>query len=279
MDRDALLDRALALADEGDWPRMAELLSEHLADFEDDPAVHCWLGVAERELGMEGVAYERFKRVLALDPEDPYVLATAGGAIAAFDDPEAEQALRNAALTAPDIPLTRLMYGAYLAREGFHEDGLKELEAARELSPEDPQIRYELGAARALAGDMDGAADTLGDAVRLDREDGWARVVFGLVLLEAGQPEEASGELVEGARLREDDLEAQLLAALAAGAIGRDDLAYEMLERARMRVVEGDLVLVTSVEDRLDEGHESAQATLAEDFAPDALRARLQERP
>ena len=81
MDRDALLGRALSLADEGDWEGSAEVLREHLEDFDEDPAVHCWLGVAERELGAEGVAYERFKRALALEPEDPYVLATAGNGI------------------------------------------------------------------------------------------------------------------------------------------------------------------------------------------------------
>ena len=92
--------------------------------------MHCWLGTAERELGLEGIAYERFKRALALEPTDPYVLATAGNGIAAFDDPEAEPALRTAALTAPGVALARFLYGAYLAREGFVEEGQKELEAA-----------------------------------------------------------------------------------------------------------------------------------------------------
>ena len=41
---------------------MAELLRGSLADHEGEPAVLCWLGVAESELGMEGVAYERFRR-------------------------------------------------------------------------------------------------------------------------------------------------------------------------------------------------------------------------
>ena len=62
MDRDALLGRALSLSEEGDWAGAAELLLEHLTDFDEDPAVHCWLGVAEREMGLEGTAYERFKK-------------------------------------------------------------------------------------------------------------------------------------------------------------------------------------------------------------------------
>jgi len=274
-----VLDRARSLAEEGDWGGAVEWLREHLADFDDQPALHCWLGVAERELGMDGVAYERFKRALALDPEDPYVLATAGNGIAAFDDPDAERALRAAAVTAPGLPLTRMMYGAFLSREGFIEQAVQELTAAKELDPEDAEIMYELGVAQALTENWDAAADALADAVRLDPENGWVRVVFGLVLLEADRAEEGAGELMSGARLRPDDLDAQLAAALAIGATGREDTAYEMLERARLQADEVDLALVTSVEERLDLGPESALDLLNEAVAPDLLRTRLRERP
>jgi len=279
MELDALLERALGLADEGDWEGMAELLREHLAEHEDQAAVHCWLGVAERELGMAGVAYERFKRALALGPRDPYVLATAGNGVATFDDPEAEQALRTAAIIAPDVALTRFMYGAYLAREGFVADGLRELEVARELDPDDAQVAYELGVARYLSGDADGAVDAMGEAVRLDREDAWARVVLGLVLLEAERFEEAAGELSEGARLDPEDVDAQLAAALAACVTGADDLAWEMLERGRMRAGEEDAALVLAVEERLDGGAAAARGLLMDELSPDLLRRRLQERP
>jgi tetratricopeptide (TPR) repeat protein len=279
MDLDVLLERSLGLADEGEWSAMADLLREHLSDFDDEAAVHCWLGVAERELGLEGVAYERFKRALSLDPEDPYVLATAGNGIAAFDDPDAMEALKAAALIAPDVTMTRMLYGAYLAREGFHEWALEQLLAARELDPDDPQVAYELGVAHALASQGDAAADALGDAVQLDPEDGWARLVFGLVLYEEGRLEEAVGELTEGARLRPDDLEAQLVAALAAGAAEMDGLAYEMLERGRMRAEEGDLALLSTAEEQIDAGPEASQDLLKEDVAPDLLRRRLLERP
>lgn len=279
MDRDVLLAGVLSLADDGDWESAADLLREHLDDFEDDPAVQCWLGVAERELGLEGISYERFKRALSLGPEDPYVLATAGNAIARFDDPDAEWALRAAAIMGPHVALGRLLYGAYLAREGFPEQALTELAAAREIDPDDAQIAYELGVAHALVEDHECATDALADAVRLDPEDGWIRIVFGLVLLEAGRAEEAAGELMSGAQLREDDVDAQLVAALAAAATGRDDIAYEMLERARMRAIDGDLVMVTAVEERLDAGDESVSRLLSEELAPQMLRSRLLERP
>ncbi|MGB1840269.1 MAG: tetratricopeptide repeat protein, partial [Longimicrobiales bacterium] len=176
MDRDQLLEQALGLGEEGNWQDAAQLLRDHLEDFPDDAAVHCWLGVAEQELGLGGVAYERFKHALSLGSEDPYVLATVGNGIAYFDDPDAEQTLRTASMIGPDIPVTRLMYGVYLAREGLTEQGIEELGAARELDPDDPQIAYELGVGWALAGDHDRATDVLADAVRLDPEDGWARV-------------------------------------------------------------------------------------------------------
>ena len=56
MDLEQLLERAHSLGEESEWELMADLLREHLSDFKDEPAVHCWLGVAERELGLEGVA-------------------------------------------------------------------------------------------------------------------------------------------------------------------------------------------------------------------------------
>jgi tetratricopeptide (TPR) repeat protein len=279
MELEPLLERALGLADEGEWTGMAELLREHLEEHEGEAAVHCWLGVAERELGMEGIAYERFKRALALDPRDPYVLATAGNGVAAFDDPDAEPALRTAALTAPQVALTRFLYGAYLAREGLVGEGLAELEAARALDADNAQIAYELGVGRYLAEDAEGAVDALGEAVRLDPEDGWPRVVLGLVLLESERFEEAAGELSEGARLRPEDVEAQVAAALAACVAGADDLAWEMLERARIRSDEEDTVLLLAVEERLDVGADAARRLLMDDVSPDLLRRRLLERP
>ena len=279
MELKPLLERALSLADEGDWEGMAELLRDNLADFEEEAAVHCWLGVAERELGMGGIAYERFKRALALDPEDPYVLATAGNGVAAYDDEDAEPALRTAALMAPDVAIARMMYGAYLTREGMVAEGLKELEAAARLDQDDAQIAYELGVARYLSGDVDGAIDSMADAARITPEDGWPRSVLGLVLLEAERFEEAAGELSESAHHRPEDVELQAAAALAAGIIESDALAYEMLERARIRADEGDTDLLVAAEDRLDAGPEACRAFLMDEVAPELLRRRLQERP
>jgi tetratricopeptide (TPR) repeat protein len=275
----ALLQQARELGEEGDYDGMAERLREALEDDPDDPAVLCWLGVAERELGLDGVAYERFRRALAGDPEDPFILVTAGGALAHFDDPEAETALRTAALTAPDLPLARWMYGAYLAREGFHDDARKELDEARSLDREDAVIAYESGVAYALAGKPEAAASEIAEAVDLAADDGWYRVVLGLLLVELDRLDEALTDLDLGARAREDDVEAQLAAALAHGACGDEASAWEFLERGRMRAEGVDVLTAEAVEERLGDTAEAAADLLRDTLGPGMLRERLLARP
>lgn len=258
---------------------MAEHLRTLLEDFPEDAAVLCWLGVAERELGLDGVAYERFRACLGAEPRDPHVLATAGNAVAAFDDPGAEPALRTAAMLAPDLVVTRWLYGAYLAREGFVPQALDELQAARSLDPDHPGVAYELGVALAFDGNRGRAVDEFFRATELAREDGWIRVVLGLALLEDGREDEAATELVAGARLRPDDVEAQLLASLAAADQGWDEVAWEMLERGRHAGERADLLLTEEVEERLDQGAAGTRAFLFRELAPVAYRERLAERP
>lgn len=279
MEFDDLLRQALDRGEEGDWETMAQELSAALEDAPDNPALLCWLGVAERELGLEGSAYERFRGALAGGPQDPYLLATIGTGLARFDDPEAEGALRSAALMAPDLPLTRWMYGAYLSREGLLPEALKELTAAADLAPDDPVVSYELGVALALNGEMEKALDAFFRTQELDPGDGWAQVVMGLVEAELGRLEEAARDLSEGARGRPEDVEAQLLAALAAEAAGWEDLAFEMLERGRQGALEGDLSLLERVEGRLLEGEDPSADLLDQEVLPGALRERLMTRP
>lgn len=273
-----ILQQALGEGEEGDYEAMGERLREALKEHPDNPFLLCWLGVAERELGHTGIAYERFKECLAQQPEDPHVLATAGNAVAAFDDPDAEAALRTAAMRAPDLPLARWMYGAYLAREGFPDQALEELDAAVELAPEDPLPVLERGVAHALNEEMEAAAEDFSRTLELDPQDGWTRILLGLVLAELDRTEEAAGDLVAGARERPGDVEAQLLAALGASAAAREDLAWEMLERARQRALPGDLPRVSAVEERLAVP-EAAWRFLTETLGPGALRERLMERP
>ncbi len=279
MDVEEILQRALSLGDEDDWAGMAEVLRSGLESFPGDAYVLCWLGVAEEELGLEGVAYERYKQALSAGPEDPHLLATAGTALARFDDPDAESVLRAAAVMAPEFPLARWMYGAYLSREGFLDQAMEELTAAAELAPEEPVVAVEMGVALALKGEMDAAIDAFSRATSLDPNDGWPRVLLGLVLCEVDRMDEAAGDLSAGAHLCREDFEAQLLAALAACAVGWDDTAYEMVERARQVALSGDLSEVEEVAERVEAGAAYSLEFLLTTMIPGTLRERLMARP
>jgi tetratricopeptide (TPR) repeat protein len=280
---EALLNDVFQQAEEGDWEAVAEVLRRSLQDHPGDPYILSWLGMAEREMGLEGVAAERFREALAQEPRDPVLLATAGNALAAFDDPAAEAALRTAALIAPDLPQVRWMYGAWLAREGMIDDALAEFLAAAELDPEDGLIRTEWGVALALGGRLEEAVAAFAMAVELDPEDSWTQVLLGLAHLESGDEESAARELEGAARLRPDDLDAQLLASLALGAEGEEDRAFEMLERARLTADEAgeevDLHLVVEVEEQLEGGAASALRFLRQTLGPSSFRERLMQRP
>ena len=278
-DVEEILEFARQKADDGDFEEMARVLEEGLENTPNDAALLCFLAVARSELGDEGAAYALFKQCLAQDPQDPYVLATAGGALAHFDDPDAEPALRLAAVSAPDLPLARWMYGAYLSREGFTEEGVKELQAAAALDEEDPVIPLELGVAYALAGDVEKARFAVARAVELSPHDGWSLVLLGLLELEGDELEEAASDLSSGADQRPEDVQAQILAALALGAAGWDQRAYEMVERARFRAEAMDKETLIAVENRLDEGPEAALDYLKTTVAPVALHDRLMARP
>jgi tetratricopeptide (TPR) repeat protein len=272
---DELLEQALSLGDEGRWDEMATLLARALEGEPDDAYLLCWLGVAERELGNDGAAYEYFKRALAEDPLDPQLLALAGAGLAAFDDPDAERVLRTAALSGPDIPFARLQYGAYLAREGFFEEALENLRAAVALAPDDASMHGELGIALALKGDLPGAASIMEDTLALAPDDSWTRVLLGLVLLELGRIDTAAETLLQASAERPEDGEAQVVAALAAAAAGWPDAAEEPLARAPYATEPVDSVLLEEVETRIAEGEAPARTMLVETLAPSLLHERL----
>lgn len=280
-DLEEILQQALELGESEEWEAMASLLHDALEGHPDNAEFLCWAGIAEREMGEEGIAYDLFRRSLEAAPEDPLILALAGNGVAAFDDPAAEAALRSAALMAPTLPEARLFYGAYLAREGMNEEAMRELDAAKELDPEDPAVALERGVALALKGDPEAEME-FERAVSLDPEDGWARVLLGLALLEFGDPaegvESAAEQLDAGARMRPDDVEAQFLAAVAMAVLGRDGAAWEMLERGRMTAVGTDLQVADAVEERI-EGEEGAEEFLRTTLLPMAWHDRLMVRP
>lgn len=276
---DELLQQAAGLGEEGRWDEARDLLLERLDEHAEEPALLCWLGVASRELGLDGEAYEFFRQTLAAQPADPFVLATAGNGVAVYADPEAESALRLAAISAPDLPFARVSYGAYLAREGMLEDGVRELEAARGLAPEEAGVRAELAIAYLLAGRRDDGIGELEEALALDSQDAWLRGVYGMALLEAGRSEEAAEALHRAAAERPGDLEAQLLSALASAAEGWEDEAWNALARAELSAEEMDAALLQEVEETIGAGAGEAREFLVAELAPTVLRERLLQRP
>lgn len=276
---DELLREAAGLGDEARWDEARDLLLDRLDEHPEEPALLCWLGVASRELGSDGEAYEFFRRTLALEPQDPFILATAGNGVALYDDPDAESALRLAAITAPDLPFARVSYGAYLAREGMFEDAIRELEAARDLAGEEAGVRAELAIAYLLAGRRDQGIGELEEALAVDSQDAWLRGLFGMALLEAGRSEEAAEALHRAAAERPGDVEAQLLSALASAAEGWEEEAWNALARAELGAEEMDAVLLQEVEEVIGAGPEEAREFLGAQLAPTVLRERLLQRP
>ncbi len=269
------LAEALDLGEEGRWDEMSQLLTVALREAPDDPFVLCWLGVAERELGRDGVAYEYFKRCWQEDPLDPHILAICGAGLAAFDDVDAEAALRAAVLTGPEVAIARLHYGAFLARGGVFDQALEHLNAAVALEPDDPTIHGELGIAHALKGDSAGAAAAMERALEIAPDDSWTRVLLGLIYLQLGQLEECAEQLLQAADERAEDAEAQILAALAACAAGWEDAAYTTLARADFAIEGSDNELVEEAREQIEEGADAAREYLEEEAAPYALRDRM----
>lgn len=275
MDVEETLKHALQLGEEQRFDEMAQMLAGALQKEPDEPYILGWLAVAERELGNDGAAYEYFKRCVAAEPLDPQLLALAGSGLAAFDDPDAETTLRAAALMGPELAITRLQYGAYLAREGMFVEALEQLEAAANLEPDDPVVHGEMGIAHALKGDLESAAASMERALALADDDSWTRLLHGLVLFELRRTDEAAEELVRASIERPQDAEAQVLGALSAAAAGWDDAAQDALARAEFAEEGADPELLSEAEDRIAIGAEPAAAFLRDTVGPSILHDRL----
>jgi protein O-GlcNAc transferase len=275
---DEIVAQAQALAHDELWDQAHAMLVQALDEHGDDALLLCWAGLAAQRVGEEGEAYELFRRALAMEPDDPFILASAGSGLSVVDDPEAERALRLAALTAPDFAFARAAYGAYLAREGLLDDALAELEAARRLDPEDPLVHTEIGIALLLAQRTDAGLDALEEALSRTPGDAWLRGLFGLALVDAGRGEQGAEQLHQAAQEREDDVEVQLIAALAMAAEGWEDPAWEALARAAQAADSSDRELISEVEDRVEAGPDAAAEFLRHDLGPSLLRERLLQR-
>lgn len=276
--QDGLVE-ATRLTEEGDWPAAFRALLELERDHPRDATLLCMLGVVAGEAGVPGMSYDFFRRCLALEPQDPHVLATLGAGLARYDDPEAESVLRLAAVTAPGVAAARLQYGSFLAREGMAQLALAELEAARELEPDDPVIARELGIARVLNGAPDRGAEALEEAVGLADDDAALRFLWALVLLQLHRFGEAAEELHRAAQDLSADGEVQLITSLACATQQWMDEAWSALARAEQAAAPPDPDWLQEAEAVLELDPDAAQALLDDEIVPAVLRERLMERP
>jgi predicted Zn-dependent protease len=136
-------------------------------------------------------------------------------------------------------------------------------------------VHGELGIAHALKGDHNAAAAAMEHALVLADDDSWTRVLLGLVYTELKRDEDAAEMLVRAAEQRPEDAETQLLAALAASAVGWDQAAEDALARAEYAEEGRDQALQEEVGERLAQGAEAAAAFLRESVGPSALHDRL----
>ena len=275
---DDQLAEAARLAEDGDPAAAFELLLGLEQSNPDDPTLLCMLGVIAGEADASGMAYDYYRRCLAMQPEDPHLLATLGAGLARYDDPDAESVLRLAAVTAPTLAIARFRYGAYLAREGMLELATAELSAAEELEPDNPEIKREMGIARLLAGADASAIEALEDAAALAPDDAEVRLLHALALLRQGGLTEAAEELHASSLALPDDAELQLLAALACAAQSWDGEAWDALARAEGASIPAESALLREVEEAIDAGPEAAHNFLVAQLAPALLRERLFER-
>ena len=276
---DAVSKQVRELEASGDWAELRRTLDQAASDHHADLGTLCVLALLCREVGEGERAYAIARSVLEREPEDPRVLSAAGSALSATGDPAGEAALRTASLLAPEEPYVRMAYGVHLTREGMVEDGTAELLAAASLDEDDPVVALELGIAYALGRRFGRARAALARAVQTDPNNPWSLTLLGLVELEDDDPEAAATDLAAAAEAGPADFEAHLLAALATGAAGWEEKAYQMLESARFVAEAGDADALEDAEDAINDGPESAAKHLADSVVPIALRTRLQARP
>jgi Flp pilus assembly protein TadD len=277
-DPEAVAAEAQQLGAEGRWEEARNMLTEALEAREGDALLLAWAGIASQRLGEDGQAYELFRQALATGPEDPFVLAAAGTGVAAFDDPDAEAALRAAAIMAPDFAFARASYGAYLAREGMFADAVRELEAAFRLAPDDADIALDLAVAHLRSGESGRGVAALEEALALRPDDSWARGLLGLALATTGQGEEAAEILHQVSMERPEDVEIQVAAGLAAAAQGWDAEAQRALAAAEAAAEVVDADLIEEAQDAVDEDADAAEELLVQGVAPSLLRERLAQR-
>ncbi|MQA89126.1 MAG: hypothetical protein GEU90_02645 [Gemmatimonas sp.] len=267
---DELLE-ASRLSEIGEDAEALELLLRLEPDHPDHATLLCMIGVLASQLGADGMAGDFFRRCLAQNPTDPELLVAAGAGLARSADAAAEGALRLAALSAPDLPPARMHYGAFLVRNGLVEQGLEQLEAARNLDP-GPEVRKQLGIAYVIAGRN---REAIAELEAASPEDPDARFLLALALIRDADVSSAAEELLPLAEEFAFDGDVQIVLALAFMAEGWEEEAWLSLSRAEAAEIARDPGLVREVEGAFELGPEASRQLLFDAVGPAVLSDRL----
>jgi Flp pilus assembly protein TadD len=147
------------------FDRLQPLATSH----PDDPEVHYWLGVCQRELGRPVEAINHLLRTVELD--DAHRLAHIGLATL-FDDQsrqvEALPHMQRAVELEPGDPAMQFRLGVLQLRNGQLEPAIATLEETVRLAPDNADARWMLGRSHQLAGDIPQAIEQLEKAVELE---------------------------------------------------------------------------------------------------------------
>jgi predicted Zn-dependent protease len=274
IDLEGSLLEATRLVEEDREDEALQMLLDLEREHSDVPTLLCMIGALAEQSGAAGMAVDYFRRCLALEPSEPQLLMTAGAGLAGSGDPAAEPALRAAALLAPDMAAARMHYGIYLVRTGLLEEGLAELDAARELEPENPTIARETGIAHLLGGQLARAVEQLEGATAALPDDPELGLLFALALVQAGDAAAAAEHLHPLGAAHPEHVDSQVVLALTAALQGWEDEAWLALSRAEASE-SVDPALLREIEEALEEGEDALQGLLTDHVAPLLLRERL----
>ncbi len=228
-----LIDRGVAEYHAG---RHEGAAAEFRSVLRQDPGniqAHYYLGTALRALGRHRQAAAEFGAAARRDPTNlAFIQDEAMSWFEAGDAARAEERLRAALASFPDVPKTRFLLGSVLLAAERAADALAELDAARAAMPPNPDLEYQRARALVLLGRRGDAIEALRAACALAPErSGWHGTLAGLLTAE-GRPTEAAQVLRTFLAAHPDDPLALYNLAVLMEAAGDSRQALDLYRRA-----------------------------------------------
>lgn len=221
-------------------PLLLELIDEHVATVEADPAdasAHGTLGLVYEANELWALAHRSYANAAVLDPSDPVWLYRAAraeertgssdGAFAKYTD---------LATRFPRFAPARHRLGLRLLERGDLDGADRELRAALALRRSLPEPHAALAELCSIQGRFDEALAHAERAVELDGDYARARYVRGVALRGAGRPDDASADLSAGLNATTRSLPDRLTGRTAQFLVGmsvQSEVAAHLIETGR----------------------------------------------